>query len=106
MTLWKYLFLPREITDFERGYLRRMNRIALLFFYLHIPAFIGVAALAGTSIAQAAILTPLVLVGPTIVYFTFKNPRALAVAYGFTAMVMGGLLVHFGRQRSGLRQQP
>jgi two-component system chemotaxis sensor kinase CheA len=97
MKLWRYLFLPREITDFERSYLRRMNRIALVFFYLHLPAFIAVAALAGTSILQAAILTPLVLVGPTIVYFWFSNPRALAVAYGFTATVMGGLLVHFGQ---------
>ncbi|HEX3762575.1 MAG TPA: ATP-binding protein [Kofleriaceae bacterium] len=97
MKLWRYLFLPREISAFERSYLRRMNRIALLFFYLHVPAFVGVAALAGTSMVQAAVLTPLVLIGPTVVYFWFRNPRALAVAYGFTAMVMGGLLVHFGQ---------
>ena len=97
MKLWKYLFLPREISAFERSYLRRMNRIALIFFYLHVPAFVAVAALAGTSMLQAAILTPVVLVGPTLVYFWFSNPRALAVAYGFTAMVMGGLLVHFGQ---------
>jgi hypothetical protein len=24
---------PREISEFERSYLRRMNRIALVFFY-------------------------------------------------------------------------
>jgi len=97
MKLWRYLFLPREISAFEQAYLRRMNRIALIFFYLHVPAFVGVAALAGTSLVQPAVLTPLVLVGPTIVYFWLRNPRALAVAYGFTAMVMGGLLVHFGQ---------
>lgn len=97
MKLWNYLFLPREISAFERSYLRRMNRIALIFFYMHVPAFIGVAALAHTSMLQAAILTPLVLIGPTAVYFWLRNPRALAVAYGFTAMVMGGLLVHFGQ---------
>jgi two-component sensor histidine kinase/HPt (histidine-containing phosphotransfer) domain-containing protein len=97
MKLWSYLFLPREISAFERSYLRRMNRIALIFFYLHVPAFIGVAALAGTSIVQAAILTPIVLIGPTAVYLWLRNPRALAVAFGFTAMVMGGLLVHFGQ---------
>lgn len=95
--MWKYLFLPDHVTDFERTYLRRLNKIALIFFYLHIPAFIGVAALAGTSMVQAAVFTPIVLVGPTIVYFRFDNPRALAVASGFTAMVMGGLLVHFGQ---------
>ncbi|HEY6174068.1 MAG TPA: ATP-binding protein [Kofleriaceae bacterium] len=97
MKLWRYLFLPREISAFEQSYLRRMNRIALIFFYLHVPAFVGVAALAGTSMLQAAVMTPLVLIGPTAVYFWLRNPRALAVAYGFTAMVMGGLLVHFGQ---------
>jgi len=97
MRLLNYLFLPKEISAFERGYLRRMNRIALIFFYLHVPAFVGIAALAGTSMLQAAVLTPLVLVGPTLVYFWFRNPRALSVVYGFTAMVMGGLLVHFGQ---------
>src|SRR5499426_3014077 len=97
MKLWRYLFLPREISAFERSYLRRMNRIALIFFYLHVPAFVGVAALARTSMLQAAVLTPVVLIGPTVVYFWLRNPRALAVAYGFTAMVMGGLLVHFGQ---------
>jgi methyl-accepting chemotaxis protein len=95
--LLNYLFLPREITDFERAYLKRINRIALVFFYLHWPVFVGVAWLAGTSLAQAALLTPIVLIGPTIAYVTFSNPRWLSVTYGFTAMVLGGLLVHFGQ---------
>jgi two-component system chemotaxis sensor kinase CheA len=95
--LWSYLMLPREITTFERAYLRRLNKIALIFFYAHVPVFIGVAALAGTSLVQAAVLTPLVLIGPTIAYVTFENPRRLSATYGFTAMVMGGLLVHFGQ---------
>ena len=95
--LLNYLILPREISDHERVYLRRMNRIALVFFYLHIPVFIGVARLAGSSISQAAVLTPLVLLGPTIAYATFSNPRWVSVVYGFTAMVMAGLLVHLGQ---------
>ena len=95
--LTSYLVLPREITEFERAYLRRLNRIALVFFYLHVPVFIAVAWLAGTSMVQAATLTPLVLIGPSIAYVTFKNPRMLSATYGFTAMVMGGLLVHFGQ---------
>src|SRR6185436_9149491 len=95
--LFSYLILPREITAFEHAYLRRINRIALGFFYLHWPVFVAVAWLAGTSMAQAAVLTPLVLLGPTIAYATFTNPRLLSVTYGFTAMVMGGLLVHFGQ---------
>ena len=95
--LLNYLILPSEITEHERAYLRRMNRIALVFFYLHVPVFIGVARLAGSSIAQAAVLTPLVLLGPTIAYAAFGNPRWVSVVYGFTAMVMAGLLVHLGQ---------
>ncbi|MBC7978811.1 MAG: Hpt domain-containing protein, partial [Myxococcales bacterium] len=97
MKLWRYLVLPTEISAFERSYLRRMNRIALIFFYFHVPVFVAVAALCGTSALQAAMLTPLVLVGATIVYRWFDHPRAMSIAVGFTAMVMGGLLVHFGQ---------
>jgi methyl-accepting chemotaxis protein len=95
--LLNYLILPREITEFERAYLYRINRIALWFFYLHVPAFVFVAWLAGTSLAQAALLTPAVLIGPSLAYVTFKNPRWVSMTFGFTAMVMGGLLVHFGQ---------
>ncbi len=55
------------------------------------------ALLAGTSVVQTLILTPLVLVGPLVAYRTVTNPRHLSVVFGFTAMCMGGLLVHFGK---------
>jgi two-component system chemotaxis sensor kinase CheA len=92
-----YLMLPAEISDFERQYLKRMNRIALVFFFCHVPVFMGIALIAGTSVLQAAILTPLALVGPALAYKMLTNPRHLSVVFGFTAMCMGGLLVHFGQ---------
>jgi len=95
--LWAYLTLPAEISEFEARYLQRMNRLAIIVFCLHLPAFAVVAALAGTSVVQAVVLTAFVLVGPVIAYLTFQNPRRLSVVYGFTAMLMGGLLVHFGQ---------
>jgi two-component system chemotaxis sensor kinase CheA len=97
LALWNYLRLPREITDFERRYVTRMNRIALVFFLLHIPVFAGVAVLAGTSVVQALVLTPLVLAGPCLAYVGVKNPRVVSTIYGVTAMLLGGLLVHFGQ---------
>lgn len=97
MPLLKYLALPREITPFEQRYLTRMNKIALIFFYLHIPAFMGVAWVAGTQPLQALLLTLFVLAGPTLAYRSFRNPRLVSVVYGITAMLMGGLLVHFGQ---------
>ncbi len=95
--LISYLVLPVEISAFERQYLARMNRIALIFFFCHIPVFIGVAALAGTSPTRAAILTLLALIGPAVAYKTLQNPRHLSVVFGFTAMCMGGILVHIGQ---------
>jgi signal transduction histidine kinase len=92
-----YLVLPPEISDFERQYLARMNRIALVFFACHLPVFMCVALLAGTSVVQTLILTPLFLVGPLVAYRTVTNPRHLSLVFGFTAMCMGGLLVHFGK---------
>jgi len=95
--LRSYLVLPPEISDFERQYLARVNRIALVFFACHLPLFVFVALLAGTSVVQTLVLTPLVLVGPLVAYRTVSNPRHLSVVFGFTAMCMGGLLVHFGK---------
>src|SRR5947209_7243877 len=95
--LASYLILPNEITAFESDYLRRLNRIGLIFFYAHIPVFMGVAALAGTGVVTALLLTTAVLVGPTIAYRTFDNVRVMSAVFGFTAMCMGGLLVHFGQ---------
>ena len=95
--LLAYLTLPREITAFERAYLRKLNRIALAFFYLHLPVLPLVAYLAGNSPLEPLVLVPLVLVGPTLVHLRAPSPRAVSIVSGFTAMVMGGLLVHVGR---------
>jgi two-component system, chemotaxis family, sensor kinase CheA len=92
-----YLVLPVEISQFERQYLARMNRIALIFFFCHLPVFMGVAVLAGTGVSQAAILTALALIGPAVASQTLRNPRHVSVVFGFTAMCMGGILVHVGR---------
>jgi two-component system chemotaxis sensor kinase CheA len=97
MNLAKYLFLPKEITPFEQRYLTRLNKVALIFFYLHIPALMAVAWVAGTGMVSALVLSAVVMVGPTIAYRMIKHPRALSVVYGITAMLMGGLLVHFGQ---------
>jgi two-component system chemotaxis sensor kinase CheA len=89
--------LPRKITTFERAYLQRVNRIALVFFALHVPVFVAVAWINDTRPLLAAVLTAVVLVGPVAAYFTLANPRAISVVHGVTAMCMGGLLVHFGQ---------
>jgi two-component system chemotaxis sensor kinase CheA len=93
----EFLVLPAEITDFERRYLARVNRVALAFFAMHVPVFVLIAWINGTRPGIAALLSLAVLVGPAIAYFAIKNPRLVSMVYGVTAMFMGGLLVHFGQ---------
>jgi two-component system chemotaxis sensor kinase CheA len=92
-----YIHLPREMSPFERRYVTYLNKIALFFFYAHLPVFMLVAWVAGTGPWMALILSIATLIGPSIAYFTLENPRTISVVYGITAMLMGGLLVHFGQ---------
>jgi two-component system, chemotaxis family, sensor kinase CheA len=91
------LILPSEITDFERSYVQRVNRVGLAFYALHVPVFVALAYFNETGPMSALVLTTLVLLGPAVAFKTLRNPRAIANVYGVTAMLMGGLLVHFGR---------
>ena len=91
------IILPKGISSFESSYLRKLNRIALIFFALHVPVFTLVAWANQTRPTVAAILTTLTLLGPAAAYFTFDNPRHTSVVHGIAAMFMGALLVHFGQ---------
>ncbi|MDP3157441.1 MAG: ATP-binding protein [Archangium sp.] len=96
-TLAAAIVLPPEITDFERIYLARMNRVALFFFAAHVPVFAVVAFLNGTGPLLAAGLTLLGVAGPFLAQRALTNPRHVSMVFGVTAMFMGALLVHFGR---------
>ena len=91
------MFFASEITAFERRYLTKLNKVALIAFYLHIPVIMAVAALAGTGVLFALALSSLVIAGPTAAYFMLKNSRAISVVYGMAAMLIGGVLVHFAQ---------
>lgn len=91
------IVLPAELSEFERKYLARMNRMGLLFFAFHLPVFVLIAYFNDTGPGVAAALTIGVLIGPAIAYTTFDNPRWVSMTYGFAAMLMGGVLVHLGQ---------
>ncbi len=95
--LLEYVVLPKEITSFEASYLRKVNRIALGFFALHVPVLIALAWLNGTRPGLALALSLGVLVGPAVATSILKNPRIVSLIHGVTAMFFGGLLVHFGQ---------
>ncbi len=92
-----YLLLPKSVSEFERNYLAKMNRVGFGFFAAHLPIMAAIAFFNGTGALFAALSTVVVLVGPLVALRTFENPRAVSMVYGFTAMAMGGLLVHFGQ---------
>lgn len=89
--------LPNEITEFERGYLARLNNIAIRLFALHLPIFVLLAWINDTDPLLALVLTAATLVVPLAAPYVFRTPRAVAVSHGFTSMILGGLLVHFGQ---------
>lgn len=91
------LLLPPQLSEFERRYLTRMNRVGFGFFALHVPVFMLVAWFNGTGPLLALGLTLAVMAGPVVAYKALDNPRRISEVYGFTAMFMGGLLVHFGQ---------
>jgi two-component system chemotaxis sensor kinase CheA len=91
------IILPREISEFERSYLTRMNRIALVFFYAHVPLLLAIAWFNDRSLAVTAAMCAGVLVFPTLAQLAFTSPRAVSNAHGFTAMLMGGVLVEVGQ---------
>jgi two-component system chemotaxis sensor kinase CheA len=97
MKLLEFLVLPPEISEFERRYLQRVNRVALAFFALHVPVFVLVAWANRTGPWLALALTSAVLAGPAIAVHKLANPRTVSVVHGIAAMFFGGLLVHFGQ---------
>jgi hypothetical protein len=48
------IVLPARISEFERTYLRRMNRIAFGFFLLHVPAILVIAAVNGVGLGTTS----------------------------------------------------
>jgi two-component system chemotaxis sensor kinase CheA len=92
-----FLRLPEHVSAFERDYLKRMNRVGMLFFALHLPVFVAIAWFNDTNPLLALALTSAVLACPAIAYFAFEHPRSVSMVFGFTAMLMGALLAHFGQ---------
>ena len=91
------IVLPAEVTPFEERYLREKNRLALYFFAIHLPIFVAIAYFNDTGPFTALVLTLATLVGPAIAVHSLKSQRLVSVIHGVTAMLMGGLLVHFGQ---------
>ena len=93
----EYIRLPKEDSPTEKAHVERINRIAIVAFYAHIPLFMWVAWLCDTKPLQALFLSLAVLIGPTIAYWRLKDFRTIAHVFAFTTMCLGGLLVHYGQ---------
>lgn len=96
-SLLKYVFLPKETTEVELTYIKRINKVALGFCAAHIPLFVLVAYLSNTSVTQALVFGSMLFLGPLVATLTLENPRTLSLVFGFTSMCLGALLVHLGQ---------
>ena len=92
-----FLVLPEVPVNFEQNYLRTMNKVALWFFFLHLPVFVTIAYLNQTGAVLAALLTVGVLAGPVFAMKVLDSQRRIALVMAVSSMFMGGLLVHFGQ---------
>lgn len=92
-----HIVLPKEVSPFEETYLKRINTIAQWFFAAHLPVFMLVAWANDTGPFVALALTTMVLVPVFLSSRVFDSPRSVSLTMGFSAMMMGGLLVHFGQ---------
>lgn len=95
--LVSYLVLPSTITEFEDQYLRRMNRVAFYFFMCHVPCMALLAYLNDTGPGLAGLLTTATVAGPLLAMQSLTSRRSASMVMGVAAMLMGGLLVHFGQ---------
>jgi|GEM_PF-4209902 len=91
------IVLPRTVSAFEASYLKRMNKIALAFFWGHLPIYTLLAYLNGTGPVQVALFTLAVLAVSTVACRTLRSDRAKSLVFGFAAMCMGAVLVHLGQ---------
>jgi hypothetical protein len=71
--LLQRIVLPRQISEFERSYLRRMNKIGLLFFALHVPVFVVIAYFNDTGPLLAGLLGLAALAGPALAFVSFET---------------------------------
>ncbi|RYZ63174.1 MAG: hypothetical protein EOP08_11385, partial [Proteobacteria bacterium] len=92
-----YLLLPSLVTEFERSYLQSMLRVASWFLIAHVPAMMAVAALAGTGVLRAGVLTAFVVAGPLLALRVLDQPRHITKVFAVAGMCLAGLLVHFGQ---------
>ncbi len=90
------LVLPKEVSRFEAAHLATMNLRFLWAWWAHLPLFVAVGWFNETGAGVAALLTGVVLVGPTVAVL-YAPPRAAAVVHGVAAVGLGGVLVHLGQ---------
>lgn len=95
--IFDYLTLPSAITPFERAYLGKTNRAALVIAALHVPVLVAIGLFNGTGALFALVASLAIVAGPALAYFTIANPRLVSVTYGVATAFFGALLVHVGQ---------
>lgn len=85
------------MNDLRKTYNARMNRYFYFALVCHLPLMTLAAFFFETSIKQAIVFSLLILLGPSLAYFTKKGSNLTASVMGVAGIFFSGLLIHLGK---------
>ena len=85
------------MTDLRQIYNARMNRYFYIALICHLPIMLMAAYFFETSIRQALVFSLLILIGPSLAYFSNKESNLTASVMAVAGIFFSGLLIHLGK---------
>ena len=85
------------MTDLRQIYNARMNRYFYIALVCHLPIMLMAAYFFETSIRQALVFSLLILIGPSLAYFSNKESNLTASVMAVAGIFFSGLLIHLGK---------
>jgi len=73
---------------------QRTSRLFLIAYWAHLPVILGVAYWQGSSLLQAAVLTLMVLTGPTVLHLASPTRQYTAISIAIAGMGLSAVLIH------------
>jgi methyl-accepting chemotaxis protein len=81
---------------YEQKHVARISRWFLWAYWAHLPLFVGIAVMRGSSPFLAATLALGAVAGPTLLHFTSRGSRLAALSIGVAGQALSAGLIHLG----------
>ncbi len=82
--------------NYEQKHVAAVSRWFLLVYWLHLPVFLAIAWLRGTSLLTAGSIATLAVIGPTLLHLLSRGSALTAVAIGIGGQALSAGLIHLG----------